>query len=74
MCDHEPECPSAEAEDRQAAKVRVGHPEAGWSVLCNGVLMFDDTGCLTPGNVIVAPRRPLPPPQPGPPSAAGRPR
>lgn len=74
VCDHQPECPSAEAEDRQAARVRVGHPEAGWSVLCNGVLTFDDTGCLTPDNVIVAPQRPLPPRPPVPAAAAARPR
>lgn len=73
-CDHQPQCPSAEAEDRQAARVRVGHPEAGWSVLCNGVLMFEDTGCLTPDTVIIAPRRPLPPPLPVPAPAATRPR
>ncbi|MFC8016601.1 DUF5999 family protein [[Kitasatospora] papulosa] len=74
VCEHQPECPSADAEDRQAARVRVGHPEAGWSVLCNGVLTFDDTGCLTPDNVIVAPQRPLPTRPPIPAAAAARPR
>jgi hypothetical protein len=60
VCAHQPECPSAEARDCQAAQVRVHLPEAGWSMLCNGVLVFDDTGCLRPDGVIVKPRRPLP--------------
>lgn len=60
VCAHLPECPSAQAEDCQAARVRVRHPEAGFSVLCNGVLLFDDTGCLTADNTVVEPRRPLP--------------
>jgi hypothetical protein len=25
--------------------VRAAHPEQGWSLLCNGVILFDD-GCL----------------------------
>ncbi|WP_439794476.1 DUF5999 family protein [Streptomyces agglomeratus] len=60
LCAHHPECPSAEASDGQAAQVRVHRPEAGWSVLCNGMLLFDDTGCLRPDGVIVKPSRPLP--------------
>ncbi|MFJ8752194.1 DUF5999 family protein [Streptomyces sp. NPDC102441] len=60
VCDHQPECPPAQAADSQAAQVRFHRPEAGWSVLCNGVLLFDDTGCLRPDDVIVEPHRPLP--------------
>jgi hypothetical protein len=28
--------------------VSVGHPEQGWSLLCNGVVLFDDAGALLP--------------------------
>jgi hypothetical protein len=63
VCAHQPECPSATASDGQAARVRLHVPEAGWSMLCNGVLLFDDTGCLRPDGVIVDPRRPLPSPE-----------
>jgi hypothetical protein len=32
-------------------------PEQGWSLLCNGVLLFEDTGELLPDGKIIAPRR-----------------
>jgi hypothetical protein len=35
------------------------HPEQGWSLLCNGVLLFEDTGELLPDGRVIAPRRPL---------------
>jgi hypothetical protein len=31
-----------------AARVEVSHPEQGWSMLCNGVVLFDDAGGLLP--------------------------
>jgi uncharacterized protein DUF5999 len=31
-----------------AARVAVSHPEQGWSLLCNGVVVFDDAGALLP--------------------------
>ena len=34
------------------------HPEQGWSLLCNGVVLFEDTGELLPDGRIIAPRRP----------------
>lgn len=49
MCKHHPRCPDALAPDRAAARVRVAHPEQGWSLLCNGVVLFDDAGTLLPG-------------------------
>ncbi len=49
MCTHHPRCPDALAPDRAAARVSVGHPEQGWSLLCNGVVLFDDSGTLLPG-------------------------
>jgi hypothetical protein len=49
MCKHYPRCPDALAADRAAARVSVSHPEQGWSLLCNGVVLFDDAGTLLPG-------------------------
>lgn len=61
MCPHRPACPDATATDRDAAHVISSHPEQGWSLLCNGVVLFDDTGELLPDGSAVAPRRPLVP-------------
>jgi hypothetical protein len=58
MCEHVPPCPRAADPDHEAAKVLVAHPEQGWSLLCNGVVTFDDTGQLLPDGRAVAPRRP----------------
>jgi hypothetical protein len=60
MCRHLPQCPAAEASDRDAATVVASHPEQGWSLLCNGVVLFDDTGELLPNGQVIAPRRPHP--------------
>jgi hypothetical protein len=35
------------------------HPEQGWSLLCNGVVLFEDTGELLPDGRVIAPHRPL---------------
>ncbi|MFI8265299.1 DUF5999 family protein [Streptomyces sp. NPDC085665] len=59
MCQHNPSCPTAEAADREAAKPLASHPEQGWSLLCNGVLIFEDTGELLPDGQIIAPHRPV---------------
>jgi hypothetical protein len=48
MCTHEPVCPDADAQGRLMARVCAARPEQGWSLLCNGVLMFDDGGALLP--------------------------
>jgi len=48
MCQHQPQCPSPYAPGRAAARVVVSHVEQGWSLLCNGVVLFDDTGELLP--------------------------
>ena len=58
MCQHQPSCPSAEARDREAAQSVASHPDQGWSLLCNGVVVFDDTGELLPDGRTVAPHRP----------------
>lgn len=59
MCQHQPPCPSAASADRESARLVAHHPEQGWSLLCNGVLLFEDTGELLPDGRIIAPHRPL---------------
>jgi hypothetical protein len=58
MCPHMPPCPQATAPDREAAHVIISHPEQGWSLLCNGVVVFEDTGELLPDGATSAPHRP----------------
>jgi hypothetical protein len=59
MCSHWPPCPPATAPDHAAARTVVSHAaEQGWSLLCNGVVLFEDTGELLPDGEIVAPHRP----------------
>ncbi len=58
MCPHTPPCPDARAPDREAARTVISHPEQGWSLLCNGIVVFEDTGELLPGGDTVAPHRP----------------
>jgi hypothetical protein len=36
--------PGPLATDRSAARALISHPEQGWSLLCNGVVLFDDGG------------------------------
>jgi Family of unknown function (DUF5999) len=58
MCTHWPSCPPANAPDRAAAKVVASHAaEQGWSLLCNGVVLFADTGELLPSGRVVPPHR-----------------
>ena len=42
---------------RDAARVVAFHPEQGWSLLCNGVIVFDDMGEILPDGRVVSPRR-----------------
>ncbi len=59
-CPHVPACPSADAVDPDAARIVAQHPEQGWSLLCNGVVAFEDTGELLPDGRVVDPHRPAP--------------
>jgi hypothetical protein len=36
----------------------ASHPEQGWSLLCNGIVLFEDTGELLPDGAVIAPHRP----------------
>jgi hypothetical protein len=58
MCPHTPRCPDPTGPDREAARTVVSHPEQGWSLLCNGIVIFEDTGELLPGGAAIAPHRP----------------
>jgi hypothetical protein len=33
----------------------ASHPEQGWSLLCNGVIVFDDLGEIRPGDLAAPP-------------------
>jgi hypothetical protein len=57
MCLHQPPCPAADATDREAARSVACFPQQGWSLLCNGVILFEDTGELLPDGRIIAPHR-----------------
>lgn len=59
MCPHQPACPPAHSLDREAAHVIAPHPDQGWSLLCNGVVIFEDTGLLLPDGTVIPPRRVL---------------
>jgi hypothetical protein len=58
MCPHTPPCPAASDPDHEAARTLISHPEQGWSLLCNGIVVFEDTGELLPGGTVIAPHRP----------------
>jgi Family of unknown function (DUF5999) len=58
MCPHTPQCPDASGPDREAARTIISHPEQGWSLLCNGIVVFEDTGELLPDGDIIGPHRP----------------
>jgi hypothetical protein len=60
MCQHQTPCPPAAAPDRKAAQVVAAHPEQGWSLLCNGVVVFEDNGALLSDGQSVPPHRPAP--------------
>ncbi|MDQ1731928.1 MAG: hypothetical protein QOK10_2087 [Pseudonocardiales bacterium] len=56
-CIHEPQCPDSAGADRDAAHVVASHPEQGWSLLCNGVVLFEDSGEILPDGACVQARR-----------------
>ena len=58
MCPHTPQCPDPKDLDREAARTIISHPEQGWSLLCNGIVVFEDTGELLPDGLAIEPHRP----------------
>jgi hypothetical protein len=61
MCPHTPPCPDPKEPDREAARTIISHPEQGWSLLCNGIVVFEDTGELLPDGFAIEPHRPTDP-------------
>jgi len=57
MCQHQPRCPQWAAPDHLAARIVADQPGQGWSLLCNGVIVFDDGGELLPDVRALAPNR-----------------
>jgi hypothetical protein len=57
MCQHQPRCPQWPAPDHLAARIVADQPGQGWSLLCNGVIEFDDGGELLPDGRAVTPGR-----------------
>ncbi|MGW7267809.1 DUF5999 family protein [Streptomyces sp. NPDC054842] len=53
MCSHQ----SSDRPGREAAHIVAAHPEQGWSLRCDGAIVFDDTGELLPDGSVVAPHR-----------------
>ncbi|MGW7090074.1 DUF5999 family protein [Streptomyces sp. NPDC054871] len=59
MCQHEPPCPTADRPDREAAKPQARDDVSGWTLLCNGTIVFDDRGGILPDGSIIAAYRPV---------------
>jgi len=57
MCQHQPPCPEWTAPDHLAARITSDQPGQGWSLLCNGVILFDDGGELCPDDWTASPDR-----------------
>ena len=55
MCVYTTPCPAATSDARDLAAVVSTHPEQGCSLLCNGVVLFDDDGQLLPGGTVIRP-------------------
>jgi hypothetical protein len=56
MCSHPTACPDAASDERVLAVPVSRHPEQGWTLLCNGVVVFDDDGELLPDGRVVLTR------------------
>ena len=67
MCRHQPRCPQSRAPDHLAARIVAAHPEQGWSMLCNGVIVLTTAANCSP---TAAPSSR--PPRPGRPAGNGR--
>lgn len=62
MCFHQPPCPDGTDRAGLHAQIVAGHPEQGWYLLCNGVILFDDGGAiLADQRVLAAELAPLAP-------------
>ena len=53
-CQHTPQCPGRDDLDATAAAIVADHCEQGWYRLCNGVILFEDGGCLAGTSTVAA--------------------
>jgi hypothetical protein len=53
----------SEAPNWEAAQVSVHCPELGYSLLCNGSILFEDTDGRLPDGGVIAPHHPTPAPR-----------
>lgn len=53
MCSHQ----TSDHTRRGTAHTVSAHPEQGWSLLCDGSIVFDDSGELLADGSVVAPHR-----------------
>lgn len=61
VCPHIPACPAADDPGHDlAVTVYDHHADGGFVVLCNHVVLFDDTGELLPSGRVVPPHGPQP--------------
>ncbi len=51
-CSHSPACPDRNDRDAVAAAIVADHCEQGWYQLCNGLILFEDGGCLSGSSII----------------------
>ena len=61
MCQHLPPCPPRQALEHRGALIVAEHWDQGWSLLCNGVIIFDDGGEFVPAPPGGTMNRPRPP-------------
>ena len=59
MCTHQPPCARSQPPHRGAARVVAAHPDQGWSLLCNRVVLFEDGGMLLPDGGRIEPFQPV---------------
>lgn len=71
MCTHDKPCPPAGDHDRAAAQIIATHWQQGWSLLCNGLVVFSDGGELFPPGIKKPPPYDGQPGSPGCPQSAG---
>ncbi|MFJ9020257.1 DUF5999 family protein [Streptomyces sp. NPDC102259] len=57
MCSHQLPSASADARPAHLAHIVAAHPEQGWNLLCDGTIIFDDSGELLPDGRVVDPHR-----------------
>ncbi|MGW2050888.1 DUF5999 family protein [Streptomyces sp. NPDC001858] len=50
MCSHQ-------LSDAHPVHVVAAHPEQGWNLMCDGTIVFDDSGELLPDGRVVDPHR-----------------